>query len=119
MIQEVKIYTLICDKCGKISDGLITKEAARQQKNWLQYEDKDYCLECSDQTIALYESGLKFIHTTLGQAAFIPKDTVGNVATKILFPDYWSIAQLRAMADYMEAYPNCTIYSDGSGEPCK
>lgn len=67
----------------------------------------------------LNDSGLEFRKTNLGQAAFVPLGTTGKYADKIFFPDEFTIAQLRAMADYMEENPNCTIFSDGSGKPCK
>ena len=67
----------------------------------------------------LNDSGLEFRKTNLGQAAFVPLGTVSIYADKILFPEDWTIAQLRAMADYMESNPDCTIFSDGSGKPCK
>lgn len=75
--------------------------------------------EISSVDKRLNDSGLEFRKTNLGQAAFVPLGTTGKYADKIFFPDDLTIAQLRAMADYMEAYPNCTIFSDGSGKPCK
>ena len=63
--------------------------------------------------------GLKFTKTNLGQAVFIPKNTTGNFADKMIFIDEWSREELRAIADYMDAFPNCTIFEDGSGKPCK
>ena len=62
--------------------------------------------------------GLEFRRTTLGQASFVPKDT-GRFAAKVIFPEEWSKAEFRAMTNYMDAFPNCTLYSDGSGEPCR
>lgn len=67
----------------------------------------------------LESSGLEFKKTALGQAAFVPKGTKGKYADKILFPDDWSASQFEAMAHYMRTNPNCTIFSDGSGNPCK
>jgi hypothetical protein len=67
----------------------------------------------------LLEVGLEFRHTQLGKAAFIPKGTKGSFADKIMFPDDWSKAEFRAMADYMEAFPDCTLFSEGSGKPCR
>ena len=67
----------------------------------------------------LHNAGLEFRRTRLGQAAFIPKGTDSSFAEKIMFPDNWSKAEFRAMADYMDAFPNCTLFSDGSGKPCK
>lgn len=67
----------------------------------------------------LLAAGLEFRRTSLGQAAFIPKDTTSNYADKIMFPDNWSRAELRAMANYMDAFTDCTLFSDGSGNPCR
>jgi hypothetical protein len=61
--------------------------------------------------------GLEFKKTRLGQAVFIPRED--SDAHNGLFPDRWTIAQLRAMASFMEQNPNCTIYDDGSGKPCR
>jgi hypothetical protein len=65
----------------------------------------------------LKASGLEFTNTALGAGVFIPigaKDAMNG-----LFPRDWTVKQLRAMADYMEANPNCTIFDDGSGEPVR
>lgn len=67
----------------------------------------------------LSKAGLEFRRTRLGQASFIPLGTTGNYARKMMLPDDWSVAELKAMAKYMEADPNCTLFSDGSGKPCK
>lgn len=61
--------------------------------------------------------GLIFRKTALGQAVFTP---IGDVdAHNGLFPDHWTVGQLRAIANFMEKNPNCTIFDDGSGSPCK
>lgn len=70
-------------------------------------------------TKKLIKSGLECRKTALGQAAFIPKGTTQQYAEKILFPSDWTSSQLIAIGKYMRAYPNCTIFSDGSGKPCK
>jgi hypothetical protein len=68
----------------------------------------------------LKKSGLIFARTKLSQATFIPKEDEGkSFATKMIFPDNWTKEQLRAIADYMDAFPDCTILSDGSGKKCK
>lgn len=66
---------------------------------------------------ALLSAGLEFKKTALGQAVFIPKGDTD--ASRGLFPDNWTIKQLRAIADYMEENPNCTVFEDGSGKPCR
>jgi len=61
--------------------------------------------------------GIKFIKTRLGEAVFVPFSATD--ASKAVRPGNWSVSQLRAMANYMELNPNCTIFSDGSGKPVK
>lgn len=67
----------------------------------------------------LSKSGLEFRKTAMGQAAFIPKGTDSKYAEKIIFPSDWSASEFEAMAHYMRTNPNCTIFNDGSGKPCK
>ena len=60
--------------------------------------------------------GIVFKKTNLGEAVFIHiKD---EDASNSVRPDNWTPTQLRLMADYMEANPNCTLFEDGSGNPC-
>lgn len=66
----------------------------------------------------LTESGIEYRRTKLGQAMFVPLGTTGRFAEKMLSPCDWS-SQLRAMADYMEANPECSLFEDGSGKKCK
>ena len=72
--------------------------------------------DTSNEFYTLLSTGLVFTKTALGQAVFIPKGDTD--AYNGLLPDKWTTKQLRAIADYMEANPNCTIFNDGSGEPC-
>jgi hypothetical protein len=68
----------------------------------------------------LKDAGLEFRKTALGQACFIPvAESTKKHPSRIIFPDEWSRAQFRAMADFMDAFPECTIFDDGSGKPCK
>ena len=67
----------------------------------------------------LLSAGLVLRRTSLGRAAFITKDTKSNYADKIIFPDDWSRAEFRAMEKYMDAFPDCTLFLDGSGKPCR
>lgn len=60
--------------------------------------------------------GVVFTRTKLGEAVFIKKNA--KSASGAIRPNDWSISQLRAMADYMEANPKCTLFSDGSGRMC-
>ena len=59
---------------------------------------------------------LKFARTSLGEAVFIRKDA--DDAGGAVRPEDWSPKELRKMADFMEENPNCTVFIDGSGEPC-
>ena len=61
--------------------------------------------------------GLIFCRTSLGEAVFIHDG--GGDASNCVKPSEWTPDQLRKMADYMEMHPNCTIFSDGSGEPVR
>lgn len=70
-------------------------------------------------TKELNKSGLEYKRTKLGQAAFIPLNTKSSFANKIIFPDEWSKAEFKAIHQYMKAYPDCTMFDDGSGRPCK
>lgn len=65
----------------------------------------------------LSEVGIKYTRTRLGEAVFVHKGARGVIP--MLFPSEWSIAELRAIADYMEQNPRCSLFSDGSGSLCK
>lgn len=64
----------------------------------------------------LKKSKVLFVKGQLENAMFLNTERHGS--PNLLQISDWSIENLRAMADYMEAFPNCTIYSDGSGTPC-
>ena len=68
----------------------------------------------------LKKVGLVFRRTGLGEAIFIPEKHIDEeyaIGIPHLRPSEWTPNQLRAMADYMEENPNCTIFDDGSGKP--
>jgi hypothetical protein len=55
MIQEVKMYTVLCDNCKKSADDDTDyscwndTNAAREvamNDNWINEDDKDYCPDC-------------------------------------------------------------------------
>lgn len=101
-------------------------------QNWLQAKWDNGGFPVDKSILNLYEEfqievvnrqllslGIKISRTKIGQAVFVPEETAQSFATKMLFPSDWSIAQLRAMADYMEVNPKCSLFEDGSGKPCK
>jgi len=69
MIKEVKMYTLICDNCGKdVCDGAeysgwnyqgFVKQIASEE-DWIEHEGSDYCPDCytcdEDDAVILYPS---------------------------------------------------------------
>jgi hypothetical protein len=64
----------------------------------------------------LEKVGLAFVPTKLGENVFIHLHEIGLSHFLLsIRPNNWSVSQLRAIADYMEANPDCTLYSDGSG----
>ncbi|MEI6671803.1 MAG: hypothetical protein WCL02_00070 [bacterium] len=65
----------------------------------------------------LANAKIRFIRGQLGNAMFM--DTEQHDANNKVHISDWSAEKLRAMADYMEAFPNCTMNPDGSGKPCK
>ncbi len=68
----------------------------------------------------LNEAGIFFTQTNLGEAIFIPmKDKDESYANINIRPGEWTVAQLRAMADFMEQNRDITIFDDGSGERVK
>ena len=64
----------------------------------------------------LVDKGIVFTKTNIGEAVFIHKGD--KDASNSVRPSNWTPTQLRAMADYMEENPNCTLFDDGSGKPC-
>lgn len=65
---------------------------------------------------------LTFTRTKLGQAVFMKNENIKDSfadAHNSIRPENWTPNQLRAMADFMETNPNCTLYHDGSGKPIK
>ena len=70
----------------------------------------------------LIDSGVILTRTGLGSAIFIlEKDKDADYVTGIsnLKPIDWTVKQMRAMADFMEANLDITLYDDGSGERIK
>lgn len=65
----------------------------------------------------LKNSKVLFMRGKLGNAIFVNTET--SEAFNKLQISEWSVEKLRAMADYMEAFPNCTLFPDGSGKLCK
>ncbi len=60
---------------------------------------------------------LEYKQTALGANVFVKEgayDADGGI-----YPSEWTVAQLRFIADYMEANPDCSLYSDGSGHKVK
>jgi hypothetical protein len=64
----------------------------------------------------LITDDLIFARTSLGEGVFIHSAEID--ARNGIRPSEWTPEELRAMADYMEANPNCTLFEDGSGEAC-
>lgn len=60
---------------------------------------------------------IEFTTTKLGEPVFIKEGS--KSAMDSIRPHDWSISQLRAIADYMEANPKCSLFSDGSGHTVK
>lgn len=57
--------------------------------------------------------GIIFTYSKLGQPFFLrenAKDCYGGIS-----PRDWMPEELRKMAEYIEANPNCKLFSDGSG----
>ena len=57
--------------------------------------------------------GLIFTHSKLGQSFFLrenAKDCYNGIS-----PRDWTPTELRKMADYIDANPDCKLFSDGSG----
>jgi hypothetical protein len=55
MIKELKMFTVICDRCGKSADdgteyaGWGSEEGAwtvADEDNWIKHEGGDYCPDC-------------------------------------------------------------------------
>lgn len=68
----------------------------------------------------LNDVGISCVKRVLGDKIFIPSSDVGNkYANKSLDPSEWSVSQLRAIADFMEANRDITIFDDGSGKKVK
>ena len=69
----------------------------------------------------LFKSGLKLKYTALGEPVIIPLNTkdTESIAKKYFHFHDWSISELRAIADYMESHPDCSLMSDGSGKEVK
>ena len=68
----------------------------------------------------LNKANISIAKMKLGNTVFIPTEEVGNAyAGNSIDPDFWSVSQLRAMADYMEQNQQMTIYDDGSGSPVR
>lgn len=61
--------------------------------------------------------GIVLTRTKLGESVFVRKNA--KDASRSIRPDDWSISELRAIADYMEANPKCSLFSDGSGRMCR
>jgi hypothetical protein len=69
------------------------------------------------EDIYLDNVGVKITKTKLGATvAILKKDDGKRFTSPLLFLSDWSVSQLRAIADYMEENPNCTLFSDGSGK---
>ncbi len=64
----------------------------------------------------LDEAGIRFTRGQLSNALFKFKD---RESASFIMIDEFTSEQLLAMANYMKAFPNCTIFPDGSGKPCK
>lgn len=67
----------------------------------------------------LSSSGIKYTRTKFGAGVFISTDNTRVIPHKMLFPDDYSREELRAIADYMEAFPECSLFDDGSGDVCR
>lgn len=61
--------------------------------------------------------GVVFTRTKLGESVFVRKNA--KSASMAIRPDDWRISELRAIADYMESNPKCSLFSDGSGRICR
>ena len=57
--------------------------------------------------------GLVFTYSKLGQPFFLRTDATD--CYKGICPRDWTPTELRKMADYIDANPNCKLFSDGSG----
>lgn len=65
----------------------------------------------------LNDSGLSCVKRALGDNVFIPTEDIGKMySQKMLDVSEWTVFQLRAMADFMEANQDMTIFDDGSGK---
>lgn len=68
----------------------------------------------------LLASGMIYTRTKLGAGVFIETKSENLAFShEMYFPHKFTIEQLRAMADYMEAFPECSLFEDGSGEVCR
>jgi hypothetical protein len=65
----------------------------------------------------LDEAGIRFTRGQLSNALFKFKES--NKSSTFIMIDEFTSEQFRAMANYMKVFPNCTIFPDGSGKPCK
>jgi hypothetical protein len=63
--------------------------------------------------------GIKYTRTQLGEAVFLKDGAQWANHDTSIRPSNWSISELRSMADFMEANPNCTLFNDGSGKPVR
>jgi D-alanine-D-alanine ligase-like ATP-grasp enzyme len=61
----------------------------------------------------LKEIGFEFRYTSLGDPVFVKKGATD--ASYGIHVRNWTVEQLRVIADYIEANPNCYLMSDGSG----
>ena len=57
--------------------------------------------------------GLIYTYSELGQPFFLREDA--KDCDNGICPREWTPTELRKMADYIEANPNCKLFSDGSG----
>lgn len=65
----------------------------------------------------LRESGVGIEMNFVGQRVFVLSREGDNfLQFKGIKPMEWTVEQLRAMADYMEAFPECSRFRDGSGQ---
>jgi len=90
----------ITDKCNEIS----TREILQIIKG--------------DKVITdLIESGIRYRRTQLNEGVFI-KDNAED-ASESIRPGNWTIKQLESILEYMKKNPQCSLFSDGSGEKVK
>ncbi len=74
-------------------------------------------MESKSSLLELIQVGVILTRTNLGEAVFLKEGAKFADMYSSIRPSQWSPKQLRLMADYMEANPNCALMSDGSGKP--